>query len=84
VAPVSSLAAAEERLGAGRIAEACALGQVAVEAQPRSAAAWQFVGRCRMRLGERDRASAAFRRYLELAPGASDAPFVRAILEEGP
>jgi serine/threonine protein kinase len=76
--------AAEARLGAGRTDEACALGQAAVEAYPRSPAPWQFLGRCRMRRGEAEAARAAFRRYLELAPGASDANFVHAIVDENP
>jgi serine/threonine-protein kinase len=79
-----TLAAAEERLGAGRIAEACALGQAVADAHPESPTAWRFLGRCRMRLGQRGQAAAAFRRYLELAPAGDDAPFVRAILEENP
>jgi serine/threonine-protein kinase len=81
-APEPSLAAAEERLGAGKIGEACAIGQAVADAHPRAPAPWQFLGRCSMRLGDRARAVAAFERYLELAPGAADAPFVRAILEE--
>jgi len=76
--------AAEQRLGAGQIAEACVLGQAAAEAHPDSAQAWQFLGRCRMRRGEREAAATAFLRYLELAPNAPDASFIRAILEETP
>jgi cytochrome c-type biogenesis protein CcmH/NrfG len=74
--------AAEDRLGAGHTEEACLLGQAAAEAHPKSPAAWQFLGRCRMRHGEGEAARAAFRRYLELAPRAPDAIFVRAIVEE--
>jgi serine/threonine-protein kinase len=81
--PEQMVRAAEERLGAGQLAQACALGQAAAETHPDSAAAWQFLGRCRMRRGEREAARAAFRRYLELAPNAPDASFIRAILEEG-
>ena len=80
--PEEMVRAAEERLGAGEIAEACALGQSAAEAHPESAQAWQFLGRCSMRRGEREAAATAFRRYLELAPMAPDASFIRAILEE--
>jgi eukaryotic-like serine/threonine-protein kinase len=76
--------AAEQRLGAGEITEACVLGQAAAEAHPDSAQAWQFLGRCRMRRGEREAARKAFLRYLELAPNAPDASFIRAILEENP
>jgi len=78
------LRSAEERLGAGQIVEACGLAQSAVEANPKSSAGWQFLGRCRMRRGERAAALAAFRRYLELAPEAPDATYVRAILDEKP
>lgn len=81
--PEEMLRAAEERLGAGAIAEACALGQAATEAHPDSAQSWQFLGRCRMRRGEREPAASAFERYLQLAPNAPDASFIRAILEEG-
>ncbi len=80
--PEEMVAIAEERLGAGQIAEACALGQAAAGAHPDWAPAWQFLGRCRMRRGEREAAGTAFRRYLELAPEAPDASFIRAILEE--
>lgn len=76
------LPAAEERLAAGQIAEACALGQSAVGGDPTSPEKWQFLGRCRLRLGERREAVAAFRRYLDLAPTATDAAFIRAIVEE--
>jgi serine/threonine-protein kinase len=80
--PEEMVRAAEQRLGAGQVAEACALGQAAAEANPDSAEAWEFLGRCRMRRGKREAAGAAFRRYLELAPNARDASFIRAILEE--
>jgi eukaryotic-like serine/threonine-protein kinase len=80
--PEEMVRAAEQRLGAGEIAEACALGQSAIEAHPESPQAWHFLGRCRMRRGEREAARTAFRRYLELAPKADDESFIRAILEE--
>jgi serine/threonine-protein kinase len=76
--------AAEDRLAAGQIVEACGLAQSAVEANPKSPTGWRFLGRCRMRRGEREAALAAFRRYLELAPEAPDATYVRAILDEKP
>ena len=45
-----SLRAAEERLTAGDIAEACALGQIAAARAPEDPSTWEFLGRCYMRL----------------------------------
>jgi Tfp pilus assembly protein PilF len=72
---------AEERLEAGRIAEACALGLVASEHAPRVPAVWEFLGRCYMRLSEPKEARAYYRKYLALAPSGPDAPFIRSITE---
>ena len=72
---------AEERLEAGHIAEACALGLVASEHARRMPAVWEFLGRCYMRLAEPQQARAYYRRYLQLAPSGPDAPFIRAIID---
>jgi Flp pilus assembly protein TadD len=72
---------AEDLLAEGEVARACALGEVAVARSPRLAAARGFLGRCYMREGQTDRARASYRAYLELAPDAPDAPFVRTIVE---
>ena len=73
--------AAESRLDEGRISEACALGQVAAEQAPRLPAVWEFLGRCYMRLPDPERARAAYRKYLELAPDAPRASLIRAMVE---
>jgi Flp pilus assembly protein TadD len=73
--------AAENRLDEGRIDEACALGQVAAAQAPGLAAVWEFLGRCYMRLPDPERARAAYRKYLELAPDAPRASLIRAMVE---
>jgi len=79
-----TLRAAVDRLGAGRIGEACALGQLAAEQAPRSPAVWEFMGGCYMRLPDPERARAAYRNYLELAPDAPRASLIRAMVEREP
>jgi len=79
------LRAAEARLAAGHVADACALGFVAAAHTPEDAAVWEFLGRCHMRLPEPRQARAYYRRYLALAPAGAKASFIRAIVErEGP
>jgi Flp pilus assembly protein TadD len=73
-----------DRLEAGSIDEACALGQVAAGQAPRSPAVWEFLGRCTMRLPDPERARAAYRKYLELAPDAPRASLIRAMIEHDP
>jgi hypothetical protein len=80
-APVDVLARAEELLSRGQISEACAVGQVAAESAPESPRVLEFLGRCYMRLGSVDRARSYYRKYLELAPSAPNAAFVRAMIE---
>jgi Flp pilus assembly protein TadD len=70
-----------DRLDEGRVGEACALGDVAAGQAPRSPAAWEFLGRCYMRLPDPERARAAYRKYLELAPDAPRASLIRAMVE---
>ena len=76
------LAMAEALLGQGRISEGCAVGQTATAEVPDSAAAWEFLGRCHMRLGEPAAARLAYQKFLLLAPDDPKAVFVRAIVEE--
>ena len=59
---------AEQRLTAGHIADACALGLVAAAHTPEDAAIWEFLGRCHMRVPDPRQARAYYRRYLALAP----------------
>jgi Flp pilus assembly protein TadD len=54
----------------------------AAKLNPNDARTQRQLGKCWLRLGQRDRAAPYLRRYLELAPDASDAPFIRANLEE--
>jgi serine/threonine protein kinase len=72
---------AEGLLGQGRIADACALGRGVAESAPHLAPAWNFLGRCYMRLGDGQRARGAYRKFLEVDPDSPSAPFVRAILQ---
>jgi hypothetical protein len=76
------LESAEARLRAGRIEEACVEGRAAARHAPASSAAWEFLGRCYMRLGEPAEARDCYRRYLQLAPTGTNAVFIRAIVEE--
>jgi serine/threonine-protein kinase len=78
------LDAAEALLGDGRVAQACAAGEKARAAAPTAAAVYKFLGRCYMRADQTTRATENYRRYLELAPDAPDARFVRFIVEKRP
>ena len=68
-------------LSQGEVAQACARGEEARQLAPRSAAAaiYRFLGKCYMRAGNAARASGHYRTYLELAPNASDAAFIKSI-----
>jgi serine/threonine-protein kinase len=76
-----SLAAAEERLTAGRLADACALGQVTAARAPQDPSVWEFLGRCYMRIPDAAQARDYYRRFLALAPADPRAEFIRAIVE---
>ncbi len=65
----------------GKIVEACAFGErIRVTGAGNVPAVVRFLGRCYMRAGRTADARANYRRYLDLAPDASDAPFVRGII----
>jgi regulator of sirC expression with transglutaminase-like and TPR domain len=53
----------------------------AARREPRRAALHETLGKCYTRLGQVERARAAYERYLELAPGAADAEMVRETLK---
>jgi serine/threonine-protein kinase len=53
-----------------------------ISANPGFAPAWRVLGLVLERTGERDQARAAFRRYLQLSPNASDADQIRDRLEK--
>jgi serine/threonine-protein kinase len=82
--PAASIQRAEDLLAGGQGTEACALGETIAAAHPGLEAVHGFLGRCYMRIGQRAKARASYRRYLELAPDAQDARFVRAIVEGKP
>jgi Flp pilus assembly protein TadD len=68
-------------LAEGQVRTACALGEAIAQREPRLATAHGFLGRCYARAGRFGEARASYRRYLDLAPDAVDAPFVRAIVD---
>jgi Flp pilus assembly protein TadD len=78
----SLLARALEALDAGETARACALGEAAAAVAPMNPEPRRFLGRCYMRIGERQRARESYSVYLRLSPGAPDAAFVRLILSK--
>jgi regulator of sirC expression with transglutaminase-like and TPR domain len=55
--------------------------RTAMSANPGYAPTWRAFGLVFERMGEKDQARAAFRRYLQLAPSASDADLIRGRLE---
>jgi serine/threonine-protein kinase len=52
-----------------------------LQANPTYSAAWRNIGLVYERLGDKSAAHAAFQKYLQLAPGATDAPGIRMRLE---
>jgi serine/threonine-protein kinase len=75
------LAEAEKLLGQGEIADACARGEEAKRLAPKSPAAHKFLGKCYMRAGRTREANDNYKLYLELAPNAPDAPFVKSMIK---
>jgi tRNA A-37 threonylcarbamoyl transferase component Bud32 len=71
---------AERLLGQGEIAGACEKGEDQLRITPAAAPVYKFLGKCYMRAGQPTKAMANYRRYLELAPNASDAAFIRSIV----
>ena len=74
---------AEADLRAGRIDQACVEARAAARQAPTFAPAWEFLGRCYMRLGEPAEAREYYRRC-QLAPSGTKAMFIRAIVEQAP
>jgi Flp pilus assembly protein TadD len=68
----------------GNAAPACVLGEQVAAGAPALAEAHLLLGQCYVRLGRGEAARDHYRRYLELAPGATDAVFVRAIIDDRP
>ncbi len=61
----------------GQMPKARALYKQAVRESPRHAAAWRGLGMVSSRMGQRNEAVRAFKRYLALRPNASDAAAIR-------
>jgi len=64
----------------GDTEKAAARYEDAARVSPDNAVVHRELGKCYSRLGQRDRATKEYRRYLELAPNASDARFYRSIV----
>jgi hypothetical protein len=79
--PREILAEADRLLAQGEIAEACARGEEAKRLGPKLAAVYKFLGKCYMRAGKTSDGNENYRQYLELAPGAPDAPFVKSMIK---
>jgi Flp pilus assembly protein TadD len=75
------LAEADKLQAQGEIAQACARGEEAKRLGPRLPAVYKFLGKCYMRAGRAHDANDNYKRYLELAPNASDAPFVKSMIK---
>ena len=78
---VEVLAEADKLLGQGEVADACSHGEEAKRMSPRLAAVYKFLGKCYMRAGRAPQANDNYKKYLELAPNASDAPFVKSMIK---
>jgi Flp pilus assembly protein TadD len=76
-----SLKPAEALLSSGHIAEACERAEAILERGPTTSACLEFLGRCYMRLGQKERARSYYKRYLALTPEGPDAVFIRAMVE---
>ena len=72
---------AEKLLGQGEVTDACARGEEAKRLGPKLPAPYKFLGKCYMRAGRTREATDNYRQYLELAPNAPDAPFVKSIIK---
>jgi eukaryotic-like serine/threonine-protein kinase len=72
---------ADKLLGQGDAGEACSRGEEAKRMSPRLPAAYKFLGKCYMRAGHAQQANDNYKKYLELAPNAPDAPFVKSMIK---
>jgi Flp pilus assembly protein TadD len=72
---------AERLLGQGEVASACKKAEEARRAAPARPAIYKLLGKCYMRAGAHERANENYRKYLELAPEASDAAFIESIVK---
>ncbi len=81
--PRQSCATADKLFDEGQVSRAAIAYENCLAERPHDATLWRRFGRSLMRLGNRSGALDAYRRYLQLAPEAPDALFVRAILSAG-
>ncbi len=72
---------AERLLGQGEVVSACEKGEDLKRMSPQLPRVYRFLGKCYMRAGQPERARENYRRYLELAPDASDAAFIKSIVK---
>jgi Flp pilus assembly protein TadD len=79
--PREVLAEGEKQLGQGEVHDACVHGEEAKRMNPRFAPAYKFLGKCYMRAGNASQAKENYQKYLELAPNAPDAMFVKSIIK---
>jgi serine/threonine-protein kinase len=75
------LGEAEKLLGQGEVGDACARGEEAKRMSPKLPAVYKFLGKCYMRGGHAAQANDNYKKYLELAPTASDAPFIKSMIK---
>jgi Flp pilus assembly protein TadD len=62
------------------VGDACARGEEAARLAPKSPPVHKFLGKCYMRAGRTREANDNYKLYLELAPNAPDAPFVKSMI----
>ncbi len=74
------LGEAEKLLAQGEVGDACARGEEANKLAPKSPQVHKFLGKCYMRAGRTREANDNYKQYLELAPNAADAPFVKSMI----
>src|SRR4029077_5979420 len=67
----------EKLLGQGEVRDACARGEEAKRMNPKLAPTYKFLGKCYNRAGNAGQANDNYKKYLELAPNASDAMFIK-------
>jgi eukaryotic-like serine/threonine-protein kinase len=75
------LAEADKLLGQGEVTDACARGEEAKRMNASLPATYKFLGKCYMRAGRASEATTNYKRYLDLAPNAPDAPFIKSIIK---
>ena len=79
--PREVMTEAEKLLSQGEVSDACARGEEAKKMGPKQPAIYKFLGKCYMRAGKAPQANENYKKYLELAPTASDAPFIKSMIK---